>query len=106
MLTIYMSVWSVVMILVMGFTRVRHVPRLLVMSLITFLVLFLSQVLFEQLALSAGVAPNMILFDPGTFVSRGPIGWLALLIMPCGWLGPMLSLHLVERWKRERSELA
>jgi hypothetical protein len=26
------------------------------------------------------------------------MGWLALLVMPCGWLGPMVGLHLVERW--------
>jgi hypothetical protein len=41
----------------------------------------------------------MALMDPGAFVMSGPYGWLALLVMPCGWLGPILGLNLVERWQ-------
>lgn len=102
MLIMYMSIWSIVMIVVLGAVRARTVLQIAVMTAVTMIVLFTSQALFEQLSLSAGLAPNMILFDPGRYANAGLVGWLALMVMPCGWLGPILGLHLIERWLHQK----
>ncbi len=95
----YMTFWSVVVILAVGVWRLRNWPRLLVVSVVTMLVLMLSQALFVQLAVSAGLDPSLALAEPGAFFRGGPLGWLALLVMPCGWLGPIVGMNLVERWQ-------
>ena len=96
--TFYMIFWSIVMIFALGFWRLRHWGHILVVAGITALVLILSQSLFIQFSLSAGVDPGQVLSNPSLFMMSGPIAWLALLVMPCGWLGPFIGFNLVNRW--------
>ena len=97
----YMAFWSFAIIFAVGIWRLRSWRHVIGMVLVTLVVLMLSQALFIQLSISAGLDPSMALIDPGAFILSGPYGWLALLVMPCGWLGPMLGLNLVERWPSE-----
>ncbi|MBP6471756.1 MAG: hypothetical protein KBE23_15485 [Chloroflexi bacterium] len=100
----YMTFWSIVVILAVGVWRLRSWLSVFTVSLITVVILMLSQALFVQLALSAGLDPSLVLIDPSAFLRSGPLGWLALLVMPCGWLGPVLGLNLVERWHEWQQE--
>lgn len=97
----YMAFWSFAFIFAVGIWRLRSWRQLLGMVIVTLMVLLLSQALFVQLSISAGLDPSLALMNPGAFVLSGPVGWLALLVMPCGWLGPILGLNLVERWPGE-----
>jgi len=96
--TIHMIFWSMVMLIVLGLGRVRNLGQIIVMALVTAFVLLLSQSLFVQLSISAGLEPSSILFSSGDFLLGGPLGWLALLVMPCGWLGPIVGWNLVKKW--------
>lgn len=96
----YMTFWSVVVILAVGVWRLRDWMAVAVVSIVTLLVLLLSQMLFMELAVSAGLDPSLALADPGAFFRSGPLGWMALLVMPCGWLGPVVGMNLVDRWQR------
>ncbi|MCB9421320.1 MAG: hypothetical protein H6667_16070 [Ardenticatenaceae bacterium] len=96
--TFYMIFWSIMMILALGIWRLRQWGHVLVVAAVTALVLILSQSFFIQLALSAGLDPNTVLVSPMDFLLSGPLGWLALLVMPCGWLGPFIGFSLVRRW--------
>ncbi len=100
----YMAFWSFVVIFAVGFWRLRSLRHVMGMIVVTLLVLLLSQALFIQLSISAGLDPSMALVNPGAFVMSGPYGWFALLVMPCGWLGPILGLNLVERWHNSYQE--
>lgn len=95
--TMYMTFWSVLMIGAMGVWRLRSVGRVLLVLVVTAVVLLFSQSLFVQLSINAGLDPSTILTEPFRFLASGPMGWLALLIMPCGWLGPIIGLNLVQR---------
>lgn len=95
----YMAFWSFAVIFAVGVWRLRSLRHVVGMILVTLFVLMFSQALFIQLSISAGLDPSMALVNPGAFVMRGPYGWLALLVMPCGWLGPVLGLNLMERWQ-------
>jgi hypothetical protein len=95
----YMAFWSFAIIFAVGVWRLRSWRHVAGMVIVTLLVLMFSKALFIQLSISAGLDPSMALMDPGAFVMSGPYGWLALLVMPCGWLGPILGLNLVERWQ-------
>lgn len=99
--TFYMTFWSIIIIGALGVSRLRHLGHILVVTLITALVLILSQSLFIQLAISAGVDPSQALTNPAAFLTSGPLGWLALLVMPCGWLGPFIGSSLIRRWNNE-----
>lgn len=96
--TFYMIFWSIVMIFALGIWRLRHWGHVLVVAAITALVLLFSQSLFIQLSLSAGVDPSLVFVSPTDFLLSGPLAWLALLVMPCGWLGPFIGFNLVKRW--------
>ena len=98
--TIYMIFWSVAMIIALGLGRVRHLGQIVVMALITAFVLVMSQSLTIQLSISAGLEPSSILYGSSEYFTRGPLGWLALLVMPCGWLGPIIGWSTVKRWFR------
>ncbi len=98
--TFYMIFWSIMMIFALGIWRLRHWGQMLVVAGITALVLILSQSLFIQLSLSAGVDPSLVFISPTDFLLGGPLAWLALLVMPCGWLGPFIGFNLVQRWNR------
>lgn len=98
--TFYMIFWSIVMIFALGIWRLRHWGHVLVVTAITVLVLILSQSLFIQFSLSAGLDPKQVLVNPMDFLLSGPLAWLALLVMPCGWLGPFIGFNLVRRWNQ------
>lgn len=95
----YMALWSFAVILAVGAWRLRSWRHVVGMVLVTVFVLMFSQALFVQLSISAGLDPSTALTNPSAFVVSGPYGWLALLVMPCGWLGPVLGLNLVERFE-------
>jgi len=95
----YMAFWSFAIIFAVGVWRLRSWRHVAGMVAVTLLVLMFTQALFIQLSISAGLDPSMALVNPGAFIVSGPYGWLALLVMPCGWLGPVLGLNLVERWQ-------
>jgi hypothetical protein len=91
-----MSIWSITMIIAFGFGRLRNVGQILVLTLATAVVLVLS----------AGLDPSSVLSASSDFLRSGLLGWLALLVMPCGWLGPMVGLNLVHRLYKVREEIA
>ena len=92
----HMTLWSAMLIFALGIWRLRNLSKLLIV-VVTAIVLLLSQTLFVQLAVNAGVDPSAALVNPLLFLASGPVGWLALMVMPCGWLGPILGLNLVQR---------
>lgn len=104
MLPIYMAFWSIIIILFLGLTRIRNLAQIIIASLITALVLLLSQVLFAEFSAAAGLYPDLALSNPNFFLTQGMMGWLALLVLPCGWLGPIIGLHLAQRWHPNRQE--
>lgn len=92
----HMTLWSLMLIVALGIWRLRSIHKIVVVALVTAVVLLLSQTLFVQLAANAGLNPSDALTNPLLFLASGPIGWLALMVMPCGWLGPILGLNLVQ----------
>ncbi|MFQ5399687.1 MAG: hypothetical protein ACE5E7_08830 [Anaerolineae bacterium] len=106
MQTFYMAFWSITMIIAIGVWRLRSWGQMLVVTLVTALVLILSQSLFIQLSVSAGIDPGSVLSSSEAFLRGGPVGWLALLVMPCGWLGPIIGFNLTRRLSSVREELA
>jgi hypothetical protein len=100
-----MMFWSIIIILFLGLTRVRSLAQIIVASLITALVLLLSQVLFAEFSMAAGLYPDLALTNPHQFLAQGLMGWLALLILPCGWLGPIIGMHLAQRWYPRQQEI-
>ncbi len=98
MLTTYMVLWSIAILGAIALWRVRRPGQLLFISLVSALVLLLSQTLFWQLSQAAGIFPSPAMIEPTVYLQHGPLAWLALLVMPCGWLGPILGLSLVEKW--------
>ncbi|MCA9971911.1 MAG: hypothetical protein KC425_16925 [Anaerolineales bacterium] len=92
----HMTFWSITLIFALGIWRLRSLHKVLGVTLVTAVVLLISQTLFVQLAISAGLDPSDALTNPLLFLASGPVGWLALLVMPCGWLGPILGLNLVQ----------
>lgn len=98
MLPIYMTLWSIAMILFLGVTRIRNLAQLITVTLISALVLLMSQVLFAEFSAAAGVDPGLVFSNPAIFLNYGIEGWLALLIMPVGWFGPIIGLQIAQRW--------
>ncbi len=94
---LYMLVWSLVIIIGLSIWRLQDWGERATVTLITFLVLLVTQSLFFQLTAAAGVNATDALLAPQTYVASGPVGWMALLVMPCGWLGPFIGMNLVER---------
>ena len=99
--TLYMIFWSFVMIAALGIWRLRNLRQIIVVVIVTPVVLLFSQTLFVQLAVNAGMDPSIAAVNPFLFLDAGPLGLLALLVMPCGWLGPIIGLNLVQRWSSE-----
>lgn len=104
--TLYMSLWSLFMIFVLGLGRLRHWGQMFILALVTAVVVILSQSIFTQLSISAGLDPSRVLVASGDFLRGGLLGWLALLVMPCGWLGPMIGWSLVHRLVRLQEQAA
>jgi hypothetical protein len=96
---LYMTFWSIIMVIAMSVWRLHNWHQRAIVALVTLLVLILSQSLFVQLAITAGVDPSDALLAPERFLRSGPPGWLALLVMPCGWLGPFIGFNLIQRWQ-------
>jgi len=94
--TQYMLFWSVIMILAIAVWHLRHWSDIIFIMFVTVFVLFISQTLFINLSLAANLDPSLALQDPFSFLRGGLYGWLALLVMPCGWLGPIIGLNLVQ----------
>lgn len=94
---LYMTIWSLVMIIGLSLWRLHSWGERFTVTLITFLVLLVTQSLFVQLAFSAGLDASDALLAPQQYIASGPVGWMALLVMPCGWLGPFIGMNLVER---------
>ena len=94
MSTVYMLTWSVLMVSAVGIWRLRNWRQTVGVALVTGLVLMVSQTLVAQLAATIGLTPDLIFSAPEQFFLSGPIGWLALIVMPCGWLGPIIGLNL------------
>lgn len=93
----YMIFWSLIVILAVSVVRLRDARQTALVVAITLLVFMISQSLAAQLATSVGLEPNMIFVSPEQFFYSGPVGWLALLVTPCGWLGPLIGFNLVQR---------
>jgi hypothetical protein len=96
-----MTFWTLMMVLLIGFWRLQDWRQRGFLIFVTLLVLFISQTLFVQLSITAGLSPGEVFLAPERFLATGPAGWLALLVMPVGWLGPFLGinfLHRMESW--------
>lgn len=100
MLTLYMGLWSLIIIGALSLWRVRRPAQLIAILIVTMFVLLLSQTLFLQLSQIAGIPiQNIDNLQPAQYLQHGLFGWLALLILPCGWLGPMIGLNAVKKWE-------
>lgn len=97
MSTVYMITWSTIIIFAVGISRIKDIRQTAGVATIAALILILTQTLATQLAHSVGLEPHLIFSAPEMFFLRGPVGWLALLVMPCGWLGPIIGMNLVYR---------
>ena len=42
-----------------------------------------------------GIEATAVL-TPNDYLAYGPLAWLALMVMPLGWLGPIISLNLMK----------
>jgi hypothetical protein len=93
----YMAFWSTILVLVAGLWRFRHLGQVVVATVTTVVALCLSYALFSQLTFAAGLPHDPALFNPSDYLARGLFGWMALLVMPCGWLAPVLGLRLAQR---------
>jgi hypothetical protein len=93
----YMAMWSAVVLTLFGFWRLRDWSQVLVMTGVTAVILLFSQALFVELSWMVGVNPFGTISLPGDYLYGGVYGWLALLIMPCGWLGPVVGLYLAQK---------
>ena len=98
-MSVYMVLWSLVMLGLLGAGRLRSWQQWLGAIAGTALILFISQALFAQFSLTVGVSPEHGFINPAAYLDKGLIGWIALLVMPCGWVGSLLSLNIVRRWQ-------
>lgn len=99
--TLYMICWSIIIVAAFSLWRLQTWNQRVLVAAVTLLVLLLSQSLFVTLATSAGLNPGDALLAPERFLQSGPFGWLALLVMPCGWLGPFVGFNLIQRMQGE-----
>ncbi|GAB4271698.1 MAG: hypothetical protein Kow0080_17390 [Candidatus Promineifilaceae bacterium] len=95
---LHMIFWSVVVITILTLWRLHSWRDVAVAATISSIVLFFSQVLFVELASASGIDPNLLLSDNAAFLQAGPFGWIAVLIMPLGWLAPLIGAGLVIKW--------
>lgn len=95
----YMTFWSLIIIIGLSLWRLQSWRERTAVIIITLLVLMVTQSVFVQLTIAAGVDASDALLAPQRYLQSGPIGWMALLVMPCGWLGPFIGLSIVSRWQ-------
>ena len=100
MLLNYMIFWSVVMMILVGVVRLRSLHQFAIMGLLSGGIILLSWLIALQLADGTGL--DLALFSPlahpDLYIAQGPAGWLILMIVPCGWLAPILGVNVAERW--------
>ncbi|MCP4428631.1 MAG: hypothetical protein GY803_29445 [Chloroflexi bacterium] len=94
------------MILVLGLIRLRDLAQIVSVSLISALILIISQTLFAELSAAIGAYPGLVMTNPAYYLNQGLVGWLALLVMPCGWLAPVFGLYLAQRWRQISYEMS
>ena len=96
---IYMFCWSIVMVFMVGIWRLRSWSQVVLMLASSLLVVSFVHTVGSQLAQSAGL--DMAVFSPllypEMYLRQGVIGWVILLVFPCGWLAPALGLNLAEK---------
>ncbi len=95
--TLYMFYWSLIIIAAVGMWRLRNMGDVLLVTAVTALILLASRALFIHFTIAANLDPSMVLLNPFIFLRGGLYGWLALIVMPCGWMGPIIGLNLVNR---------
>ncbi|MEM9774013.1 MAG: hypothetical protein AAF902_05500 [Chloroflexota bacterium] len=100
MLLNYMIFWSVVMMMLVGLVRLRSLHQFAIMGLLSAGVLLISWMLANQLASGTGLDITLFnpLIYPELYIAAGPAGWMILMVMPCGWLAPILGANAAERW--------
>ena len=100
MLLNYMIFWSIIMMLFMGLLRLRSLYQFGIMGFLSWTTILLCWLVANQLADGTGLDISLFnpLANPHIYTSQGPIGWMILMIVPCGWLAPLLGANVAERW--------
>lgn len=101
MLLSYMVFWSIMMMLLVGLVRLRSLHQFVIMGLLSGGIIMLSWMIAGRLAEGTGLDLTLFspLAHPDLYVAQGPIGWLILMIVPCGWLAPVLGVNVAQRWE-------
>lgn len=94
-----MTLWIVTVIAVLSVWRLRSWREIVVVAVVSGIILMFSQMVFYELVTAANIDPAYLLSTNTAVLQAGPFGWLALLIMPLGWLGPLIGAGLVQRWQ-------
>lgn len=99
MLLNYMIFWSLVMMILLGLFRLQSWYQFGVMGFLSWVTLTLSWLLANQLADGTGLDLNLFnpIAQPDLYISQGPAGWLILLVVPFGWLAPLVGVNVAER---------
>lgn len=96
----YMIFWSMLMMLFIGLMRLRSFYQFGIMGFLSATMILLCWLLANQLADGTGL--DIVIFNPlanpEIYMSQGPVGWMILMIVPCGWLAPLLGANVAERW--------
>ena len=99
MLLNYMISWSIIMMILLGLFRLRSWYQVGVMGFLSWAILTFSWLLANRLADGTGLDLSLFnpLAQPDLYVSQGPAGWLILLVVPIGWLAPLVGANVAER---------
>lgn len=101
MFLLYMLLWSVVMTAVVGIWNLRSWRQLFIMLTSSWSIILVAYLFAIELADNMGLDMlhfNPLLF-PDIYFKQGLLGWLILLIIPCGWLSPSIGLNIAQRWE-------
>ena len=96
---LHMTIWTVFVIVILAFWRLRNWREVATVAVISGIILLFSQVMFLELTSAAGMDPARLLSDNSAVLHAGPFGLLAVLVLPLGWLGPIIGAGLVNRWQ-------
>ncbi len=101
MLLGYMLMWSAVMTATLGFVRLQHWRQFVGMAAVSLLIVFTAYALAAQTASSIGLDLDFFnpIAYPNLYWAQGPLGWMVLMIVPCGWLAPVIGLNTAQRWE-------
>ncbi len=98
----YMIFWSIFMMIAIGATRLRNIRQFATMGAVSGLIVFIAYTLANHTAQQVGL--DMLFFNPlahpDIYMRHGLLGWLVLIIIPCGWLAPVIGLNAAQRWDR------